>query len=39
MKKFISRQCRTEGNTYLIRQLKMPALGYHIWENKEKETP
>ena len=30
LKKFISRQCRTAGDTYLIRQLKMPTLAYHI---------
>ena len=30
MKKFISRQCRTVGDMYLIRQLKIPTLAYHI---------
>ena len=42
MEKFISRQCRTVGDGYLIRQLKMPApitltIYYYLsaWENKE----
>ena len=30
MKKFISQQCQTVGDTYFIRQLKMPTLAYHI---------
>ena len=42
MKKFISRQCRTVGDTYFITQLKMPTLAYHILLSigmeKKKET-
>ena len=44
MKKFISRQCQTEVNTYLIRQLKMPTPAYHIllpidMGKQSKKTP